>query len=199
MNPASILARGLIALALLLPMLFSGCTTAPTSSTQVGRNPAELRVWAMDGKLGFRSPSKNGSAWVHWQQQNEIYQLQLTGPFGAGATRIEGGPDFAVLSQSGEPPLTAADGEALTARLFGWPFPVRHMTHWIKGLPAPKPAPMAESREQGNLTRLTQLDWTLEYSDYQTVDGWLLPGRIRGSWGDTSFILVIKSWTPAAP
>jgi outer membrane lipoprotein LolB len=180
---------------LFISILLTSCAVSPPA-TPTAQNLHQLTRWQLEGKLGFRSPHKNGSAWIHWQQDHASYQLRLTGPFGAGATQIIGDERYAVLSQSGEQDLTAANGEELTAYLFGWPLPVTQMTSWVKGVPAQQPKPVSATWDQHTLSRMNQLGWQLEYSDYRAADGWVLPGRIKGSKGETSFVLVIKSWTP---
>ncbi len=185
----------------LLPLLaiillaLSACTTPPTRPTAAIGDPATLQDWRAEGKLGFRSPQKNGSAFVRWQQQNAAYELQLNGPFGAGSTVIQGDDSYAVLSQSGRDDLFAASGEELSEQLFGWPFPVTEMTYWIKGLAAPSSPATTTFDKAGLLTHLEQQGWQLEFSQYSAQGDWTLPGRIKGARDQYSFILVIKQWT----
>ena len=180
----------------LLALIIAGCASQPGERATATADPAALEHWQVVGKLGYRSPDKNGRAWIDWRQQKDTYQVRLTGPFGAGATEIRGDGDSAVLSQSGEQDVTAASGEALSAELFGWPFPVTELRYWIRGLSAPSSRADSTANPDGTLSTLSQRGWQLQFSDYGARERWRLPGRIRGHNGDYGFTLVIKTWQP---
>lgn len=196
----SALAR--LALTGLLTLTISACATRqPAPETTLWephqRVLLELRHWQLDGKMGYRSPGQNGSAFIRWQQQDDAFSLVLTGPFGSGATRIEGNQDIAVLSQSGKEDIVAPTASELTQWLFGWELPVNQMVEWVKGVPAPEPAhQQMHFNLAGQLEQLAQNGWQLDFDRFQQVDQWVLPGRIRGKHGDVSFTLVINKWLP---
>ena len=175
--------------------LLASCAVQPPAPP-AGQQPLEtLREWRMDGKLGFRSPEKNGSAWINWVQRHDAYDLRLTGPFGASATRIQGDSNFAVLSQSGRDDVYASSGEELSEWLFGWQFPVAQLVSWVKGLPADAPPPeKIATTPAGLLDSLQQQGWTLRYSHYRQEGAWVLPGRIQGEKDSYAFTLVINKW-----
>lgn len=189
-------ANWLLPVLALILLALAACTTQPARQPVATSDPTKLENWLVEGKLGFRSPQKNGSAFVRWDQQGPAYQLQLNGPFGAGSTVIQGDQGYSVLSQSGRENLFAASGEELSELLFGWPFPVSEMTYWIKGLAAPSSPATAAFDTNGLLTTLEQQDWKLEFSQYSAQGNWTLPGRIKGYRDQYSFILVINQWTP---
>ena len=155
-----------------------------------------LDSWQLSGKLGYRSRHEAGSAWLDWQQQSDHFQLSLSGPFGAGATRIEGTDTAAVLIRSGEPPISASSPEALTAQLFGWVWPVDELLSWVKGIPSPaSTASFIDKDSSGRLVQLHQAGWKLSFADYvQTDNDLVLPGKIIGTRDDLRFTLLIKSW-----
>ena len=194
---AAATARGVTpgtALTALLAVIIAGCASQPGERATATADPAALDHWQVVGKLGYRSPHKNGSAWIDWRQQQDTYQVRLTGPFGAGATEIRGDGDSAVLSQSGEEDITATSGEALSTALFGWPFPVTELRYWIRGLAAPSSPADSAANADGTLSTLSQQGWQLQFSDYGAQERWRLPGKIRGHNGDYGFTLVIKTW-----
>lgn len=182
-----------------LALLWGCAVTPPAEQTVPQKSTASLRAWGLEGKLGFRSPQKNGSAWVNWQQAGTDYNLRLSGPFGAKATQIQGNGNYAVLRQAGEQDLNAPDATALTERLFGWPLPVEQMMFWVKGSPASAEAKATYDSDTGQISTLTEDDWHLEYSDYQPQGSWILPGKIRGTRGEIGFTLIIKSWEVQSP
>lgn len=189
----------------LLALAISACATRqPTPETSQWephqRALLELRHWQLEGKMGYRSPGESGSAFIRWQQQDDAFSLVLTGPFGAGATRIEGNQDIAVLSQSGKEDIVAPTPTELTQWLFGWELPVNQMIEWVKGVPAPQPAhQQIHFNPAGQLEQLEQQGWLLDFDKFQQVGQWVLPGRIRGNRGAVSFTLVIKQWHPGEP
>ena len=177
-----------------LMIVLAGCATQPGDVQQTPGKLDDLTLWRIEGKLGFRSPNKNGSAFLRWTQRDSAYELRLNGPFGAAATEIRGDDDFAVLSQSGRDDLSAQDGEALSTQLFGWPFPVGDMPFWVKGLATEGSRATSSYTEAGLLQDLQQRGWILQFSNYRAFGKWTLPTRIKGDKADYGFTLVIKQW-----
>jgi len=179
-------------------VVLAGCSSQPHTPPPVesGSEPASnLTSWLVEGKLGFRSPAKNGSAFIRWQQNGSTYNIQLNGPFGAASTTIRGDSDFAILSQSGQPELAAENGGVLSEQLFGWQFPVTEMRFWVRGLAAPTAPVINSTEENGLLTSLEQSGWQLTLENYRNRGPWQLPEKIKGQMGPYSFVLVVKNWS----
>jgi len=156
-----------------------------------------LQSWQLEGKLGYRDSRDGGSAWLNWRQSERAFKLQLSGPFGTGATHILGDDHHAELQRGDEETLYAPSPAALTEQLFGWQWPVDELQYWIRGIPAPNTAlDVSSYNANGTLATLTQSNWQLEFSSYRQVGDWILPGRIRGNSGEYRFTLVIKEWQP---
>jgi outer membrane lipoprotein LolB len=193
-------ARRSCLLALLLSLVLAGCATRPPAPETAHweshqRQLLALRHWQIEGKLGYRSPGQNGSAFVNWRQAEDAFDLSLTGPFGAGATRISGDDQLAVLQQQGRDEVRAPTAAELTESLFGWPLPVAQMVEWVKGVPAPQPRQRLHNFNlTGQLDTLEQAGWQLRFDNYQQVGELVLPGRIRGNRDDVSFTLVVRQW-----
>lgn len=187
-------------LALALVALLSACAARPPAPETAHwelhqRQLLALRHWQLDGKMGYRSPGHNGSAFVTWRQGDDAFDLNLTGPFGSGATRISGDERLAVMQQQGRDDIRAPTAAELTEWLFGWPLPVEQMVDWVKGVPAPQPRHrQMHLNATGQLEMLDQAGWQLRFDNYHQVGDLVLPGRIRGSRGDVSFNLVIRQW-----
>jgi len=195
--------------------LLHGCSIQPSQPQQPTHsnwNNHQLHImkmaqWQLKGKLGYQRANEGGSAWIGWQQHADNFDVQLSGPFGAGTTRIHSNPRFTRLEQSGEQPMTAATATELTEYLFGWPWPVKELSYWVKGVPSPHmPIEHQKTNETQLLSHLEQAGWQLTFSRYKTVTAkktnhqWTLPGKIQGKLlsdnGSTSFTLVIKTWQP---
>lgn len=193
-------------LAFTLIVGISGCSVQPTQPVapidnwQAHAQRLQLLAqWQLDAKLGYRDGTTGGSAWLEWQQQQDQFEVRLSGPFGAGATLIHGDSNQATLQRSGEQDIVAPSPTALTKYLFGWEWPVSELRFWVRGIPSPGSTTdqTLTYNENGALATLTQSGWQLEFSKYQYADGWLLPGKITGSSDNHSFTLLIKAWQPA--
>ncbi len=159
------------------------------SATPAAWNSGASRVsWAI--------APPTSSAWLNWRQDGASWELRLHGPLGAGATRIRGDEERAVLERAGAEPVVAASAAALSNRIFGWPFPVTEMRSWIRGLPADAPVASMDRDDAGHLSSLDQSGWQLSFENYARHGHWQLPGRIRGQRGELSFTLVISEWRP---
>jgi outer membrane lipoprotein LolB len=185
--------------------MVSACTTTtqlsqPTVNNwqQHTKQLEQLDQWLLEGKLGYRDSKNGGSAWVSWSQQRDRFEMKLNGPFGAGATRIIGSNHFAELQRAGHEDMTAESSTALTELIFGWQWPVEQLQFWIKGIPAPTPLEIhLNHNPDGTLALLKQSSWTLTFSNYKKIGGWILPGKIKGQRGEYYFTLVIKNWLPS--
>jgi outer membrane lipoprotein LolB len=189
---------------LLFLMLISACSTQTHRTSTVVPNweqhvqqLQQLDHWLLDGKLGYRDSHDGGSAWLSWRQQQDNFEVKLNGPFGAGATRIVGNNRYAELQRAGHDKVSAKSPAALTEQLFGWQWPVEQLQFWVLGIPSPiSPADNQSHNLDGTLAQLKQSDWQLQFSSYQQIDQWLLPGKIKGQRDDHSFTLIIKHWQP---
>jgi len=178
-------------------------------------NLSKLDQWQLEGKLGYRDSNDGGSAWLNWHQNREDFNVTLNGPFGTGTTRITGTQQHAQLQRAGHDPITASSPAALTEQLFGWQWPVEQLQFWARGIPAPNtPQQTVNHNLDGTLAVLEQSNWTLKFSNYQTIthdqqnindpkttqgpssNDWILPGKIKGQKGEYHFTLIIKSWQP---
>ena len=155
-----------------------------------------LDSWTLQGKLGVRAPTESGSGTVLWLQQQEEYDIRLSGPLGRGATRIQGNDHGVTLDIAGQPPVSASSAEALLEQQVGWRLPVEHLLWWVRGLPAPGSPSRLQLNPDSQLARLAQAGWTVEYSRYQQIDGVQLPQRLQLSGYDMLLTLVITRWEP---
>ncbi len=192
------------ALLWLLLIALTGCVSQPISNTVQWRthhtDMLALQEWQLIGKMGYRTDRDNGSAWINWQQHNTDFDVHLSGPFGAGTTRIYGGQNAAVLSQAGKDDVTSSSAATLSQTLFGWTLPVQHLSYWVKGIPSAY-LPVTRSRLDPHqlLEHLEQGHWQLTFSRYQLTPLGLLPGKIVADYHSPTeqslhIVLVIKAW-----
>jgi outer membrane lipoprotein LolB len=188
---------------ILLSLLLTGCPSTPIKHAPINNwdlfnhQQRLLTQWHLAAKLGYQSPNDSGSAWLEWHQQQRHFDIHLSGPFGAGATRLKGNPEYVVMSQPGKEQLIAASSAELTQYLLGLPLPVEALTYWVRGIPSPTLQVNDRSINQdGTLATLSQDNWQLEFSRYAQYGDWILPGKLSGKNGELSFKLIIKEWLP---
>ena len=187
---------------LLLSLTFiAGCSHQPPISHTKDWNQhrAELAAfdqWQLRGKLGFKSAERGGSANLQWSQNQQHYQLRLSGPMGVGNVLIQGDQTSAQMQQGDQRYVDSP--ELLAARFTGLPIPVDALSWWVRGLPSPS-MPKAMDlivSPAGTASSFIQEGWQLSFSRYRMTRDGQLPRKISGQLGAQSFKLVISDWNP---
>ena len=80
--------------------------------------------------------------------------------------------------------------EELLAKETGIRLPMHHLYHWIKGKPAPGPITAITRSETGDIIKLQQAGYTLEYSNYRDH----YPYKIRLLGRQLSVKIIVKQW-----
>ncbi len=170
-------------------LLLQGCALQPQTA------PHPQTHWHAEGKIAITTANGHTSATFNWQQFQEDYRLRLFGPFGVGtAWLIKEGKQVWFEDQEHGKQL-ANSAEQLMRKHLGWHLPVAELRYWLLGSPAPRSAITASERNpQGQLIRLQQLGWHMEFSQYQQQGTLWLPGKLVASQGPVKVIIVTKSW-----
>jgi outer membrane lipoprotein LolB len=186
--------------AVLLLLVLQGCailTNTSSTSTKESLNTLEtatLNEWQITGKLGLRSAHQARVVKLHWHQQNEQYQLSISGPLGTGTATIRGNKDYMEM-QLGTKTYRGTPQE-LGLQLLGVPLPVNAISWWARAIPSPN-YPAANHvviNAQGIPNSFQQAGWQLDFSGFQSVDNHILPKKVAGQHGDLYFKLVISKW-----
>ena len=180
----------IISLALLL-----GACQSRLPDASLPQSVEALQNWNLSGRLGYRAGNDGRSASVDWRQRHPEGELRFSGPVGIGSARLFWSPDGAELD-NGKEQLRATSSAELAWRLTGLWLPIEALQFWVRGLPWPDAEWQEQRNESGQLERLTQLGWQLNFSDYHSAGALLLPQRIRASHQDQRFTLVIRRWEP---
>jgi outer membrane lipoprotein LolB len=74
------------------------------------------------------------------------------------------------------------------------------LRYWVRGLPVPDTEATRVLDESGQLSRLEQSGWVINYQRYQLVEGAAVPSKLQLARDDISVRLVINEWQlgPAA-
>lgn len=155
----------------------------------------QIQKWQARGKLSVSTPEDSVTGYLTWQQNNDQFDLFLSGPFGQGSSRLVGNDHSASLTLPGKDPVNAPSAESLMTHYLGWDFPVLDIRYWIKGQASPTSKHTEVRGSLGFLEQLHQHDWDVQLSKYQRVSETWLPGRIKITGHGFKFIFVIKEWT----
>lgn len=189
-----ILVRPAVCLLLLSLCLISACQVRPPAPAAFPDDPAKLRQWRLDGRMGYSNGQQSGHAGLRWQHQQHSGEIRFSGPLGSGSAHLIWEPSGARL-ETGRETIVSDSLDELAWRLTGLWLPVEALSYWVRGLAWPDSAPVNTSRDSdGNLSELEQLGWKLSFDRYRSVDGLLLPHRVRARQGDNRLSLVIQQW-----
>lgn len=162
---------------LAFPLFVAGCagiSTSPQAPASAGVIRSYQQAIDITGRMSVRYQQYGRDEALHgsfeWQQRPGRTQLTLSSPLGQTIAQIAILPDGATLTRSNQPPLAAADADALTAEALGWPLPVSGLRDWLQG---------HLTDRSGRKMVATPQD---ENTDIETADGW----RIRYAAWDTS-------------
>ena len=186
-------------------VLLTGCT-APLAVAPVTLSRAQaeaaltaLDAFSLDGRAAISQGERGTQASLNWSQQGEDARLRLSGPFGAGAMRLELENQVLSIEDSRGTRLAGADAEEALARQLGFTPPVAALRWWVLGLPAPGAEAVEQRDAEGRLAHLEQDGWQveyLEYRDHALPQGRLdLPRRLRATREKLDLRLVIDRWS----
>lgn len=172
-------------------LLLQGCTLF---SPKPAPPYLYLEHFEVKGKLGYQSSQGNGSALIHWQQNQNQYKVNLSGPFGAGSMIITGDESDITLQQNQR---TASITPDQIGKELGVDIPIQELSYWVQGLPAPS-GKITQARwrdkTQTQLNELQQSGWHVIYKQYRNASGQSMPAKIELKKGANKLKLIIKSW-----
>lgn len=190
----------LFALGVLLSAL-TGCATLDTAQTPPGhplsaQQLTQLKAWQALGQFAFEDKqSQQGvSARLVWQQHVPHTNLQVFGPLGLWHASLSDDTGQAVLAISDGRIFQADSFEALMRDHLTWYLPVTSLQYWLFALPQPNQPVHVERDGAGAVVSLQQAGWRITYCQYQTVNGLLLPKRLRLEQGAIRLTVVIQQW-----
>ena len=178
---------------LLTVLLVAGCATTPAPR---GSQPAAaMTAWQLNGRVSLTRGEEGWHAGLYWQEQADTFYLKVSGPLGQGGFQLNGDARGVVLVDADGQSYAAQDVDALLIQVTGWQLPVRGLRYWIRGLPEPAAGRAQETRDEaGQLVRLEQSGWTVNYQRYQLVGDVLLPAKLQLLHADIAVRIVIDQW-----
>lgn len=148
------------ALSMSCSLLFAGCQQYVQPTPAQTQPPEAKNQFNLQGKIGVRTPQQSGSAFFSWAQQQENFDIELSGILGVGKTQIEGKPGQVTLNSAKTGLIQAESAEELLQRATGWQAPISHLVHWVQA----RPATLHAQLDQDQLLRTSQI----------IEDGWVV-------------------------
>jgi len=156
---------------------------------------ALLDQWLASGRIAFHARGRGGSASFLWRQDQERYNIHLSGPLGTKAVDIQGDGRMATLIIAGKPGEAGATPDQLIADMLGWKVPISGLRYWVRGLPAPGHKKNIKLNKLGQLTMLEQDGWHIDFNTYQRLGQQSLPKRMVLERSEATVRLVIDKWS----
>lgn len=173
---------------LLFTSLFIGaCSTLPSAGTnnQIKNN------WTLSGKIGVTTPDERVAGFIRWQQQDDNFDIYVSGPLNAGSTHIQGNLNKITLKHGGKT-ISGVNPQQLIYQQLGWHFPLQNLPFWLQGKTSPHSQAKTTS-ENDTLTQILQDNWQVDLSRNHAY--YNVPRRIKISQGDWKFLFVAKNWS----
>jgi len=176
-------------------LILTGCQqyTQPQvpSSTQI---PEAANNFNLQGKIGVRTPGQSGSAFFTWVQEQDEFDIELSGILGVGKTQITGQPGNVSLNSAKTGLIQASTPEELLERATGWQAPITHLVDWVQAKPATTQAKISKD-QQNRPIQFVEDGWTvdLSYNDQAQLPNKLILKQILESGQENRITMVIQN------
>ncbi|MGE4314771.1 lipoprotein insertase outer membrane protein LolB [Acinetobacter sp.] len=145
-------------------LILSGCQQYTQPQTpNVAQIPEAAKNFNLQGKIGVRTPGQSGSAFFTWIQQQDEFDIELSGILGVGKTQISGQPGNVTLNSAKTGLIQAETPEELLQRATGWQAPITHLVDWVQAKPATTQAKISKD-EQNRPIQFLEDGWTVDLS-----------------------------------
>jgi outer membrane lipoprotein LolB len=155
--------------------------------------PAADVEFELAGRIAVRYRDDAGSGYIAWRHGARADEMLLTSPLGQGIARLVRAGDEIVLTAQDGREFKAADAESLTEQVLGFLVPLLGLADWVRGRPAPRPAPAPTQQRNdaaGRLAEFEQSGWRIEYLEYEGS----LPSRLKLTFPGVELRLAISEW-----
>ncbi|MFH7765230.1 lipoprotein insertase outer membrane protein LolB [Acinetobacter sp. BSP-28] len=145
-------------------LILTGCQqyTQP-QAPNVAQIPEAAKNFNLQGKIGVRTPGQSGSAFFTWIQQQDEFDIELSGILGVGKTQISGQPGNVTLNSAKTGLIQADTPEELLQRATGWQAPITHLVDWVQAKPATTQAKISKD-EQNRPIQFLEDGWIVDLS-----------------------------------
>ena len=145
-------------------LVLTGCQqyTQPQAPS-VSQIPEAANNFNLQGKIGVKTSGQSGSAFFTWVQQQDEFDIELSGILGVGKTQISGTPGQVTLNSAKTGLIQAETPEELLERATGWQAPITHLVDWVQAKPATTQAKISKD-ESNRPIQFLEDGWTVDLS-----------------------------------
>lgn len=155
---------------------------------------AVFNTWALEGRLAIRNEADGGSGQFRWKTTGAGTQMDFHGALGRGAWELKADSHGAELTLADGAIHRADSIDQLVRQQLEWEIPVGNLAWWVRGLAMPGRFQERDIDGEGNVSKLVQDDWTIEYGRYGGFGGISLPVKLTAYRGKFKVKLAIRSW-----
>lgn len=153
-----------------------------------------LDQWEFRGRIAVKAGDEGFNGNLTWWQHGDLFVASVSGPFGAGAVRIEGDEDLVRITDHEGGVTEMRDAERELQSRYGWTIPVDSLRYWALGVPDPAAPAETQFGDDGELRQIEQRNWIVRIDEYREGGGQPMPRRMLASNPDTRVRLVIDRW-----
>ena len=176
-------------------LVLTGCQryTQPQAPS-ISQVPAAANNFSLQGKIGVKTPGQSGSAFFTWVQQQDEFDIELSGILGVGKTQISGTPGQVTLNSAKTGLIQADTPEELLERATGWQAPITHLVDWVQAKPATTQAKISKDG-QNRPIQFVEDGWTvdLSYNDQAQLPNKLILKQTFESGQENRITMVIQN------
>jgi outer membrane lipoprotein LolB len=183
---------------LLLLLALAGCATHPARApapTLLDLASPRYAIWQIRGRVSLIKGEQGWHASLNWREDAGRYRLDLSGPLGQGAVRVDGDDTGVRLQTADGREYVSRNADALVQTVTGWQFPVAGIRYWVRGVPVPGEQAVMETDASGRLVHLVQSGWDIRYNRFLDLEGRAWPTDLRLTTDDISVRLLVAEWT----
>lgn len=145
-------------------LVLTGCQqyTQPQAPS-ISQIPEAANNFNLQGKIGVKTPGQSGSAFFTWVQQQDEFDIELSGILGVGKTQISGTPGQVTLNSAKTGLIQAETPEELLQRATGWQAPITHLVDWVQAKPATTQVKISKD-DSNRPIQFLEDGWTVDLS-----------------------------------
>ena len=164
----------------------------PLLSPPEGR--ACLDHWQIRARVALKTADHGSSFDLRWYQKNDVFSIEVSGPFGAGLTRLNGNMQGTRLETQGHEDFYEGAPSQVMQQLLNVNYPVDSLRYWVTGMPVPHQAARITTDTYGRIGLLEQFGWKVQLSRHRWQQGRWWPTSIWISNGRDNLRLRILDW-----
>jgi outer membrane lipoprotein LolB len=122
---------------------------------------------SLSGRVSVHQEEESFSGQFQWVSSDGVDDILLSDPLGQGVAKILRNERQTMLQLPDGRKETAPDADALTEKLLGFRLPLGGMSYWINARPDPSSPNELVLNEQGQVVRIKQDGWKIDYLSYK--------------------------------